>query len=126
MSDAQARDNVAVWFEIPARDFARAVTFYETLFATTLRQESFGGPKMAVFPYQQPGVSGAVIEAGMQQPGSGTLVYLNCDGRLDEVAGRVGQAGGKLASPFVDLPPGMGRFVQIEDCEGNRLGLHSR
>ena len=58
MSDSQNPSNVAVWFEIPARDFARAVTFYETLFATALRQESFGGPKMAVFPYQRPGVSG--------------------------------------------------------------------
>jgi len=125
MSDPQTPSNVAVWFEIPARDFARAVTFYETLFATTLRQESFGGPKMAVFPYQQPGVSGAVVEAGTLQPGVGTMVYLNCDGRLDAVAGRVEAAGGRLVSPFVELPSGMGRFVRIEDSEGNRVGLHA-
>jgi predicted enzyme related to lactoylglutathione lyase len=117
--------SVAVWFEIPAREFERTVGFYETLLATSLRQEQFGGPRMAVFPYARPGVGGAVIEAGALTPGGyGTLVYLNCNGNLDEVIGRVEPAGGRLAGPKVDLPQGMGSFIHVLDPEGNRVGLH--
>jgi predicted enzyme related to lactoylglutathione lyase len=121
----QAGTSVAVWFEIPARDFGRAVGFYEALFGTSLRREQFGGPRMAVFPYERPGVGGAVIEAGGLQPGgNGTLVYLNCDGKLDEVIARVEAAGGQLAGDKVDLPAGMGSFIHMIDPEGNRVGLH--
>jgi predicted enzyme related to lactoylglutathione lyase len=125
MGETETGKSMVVWFEIPAREFERTVGFYETLFATTLRQEQFGGPRMAVFPYERPGVGGAVIEAGALTPGGcGTLVYLNCDGRLEEVIGRVEPAGGKLAGPKVRLPPGMGSFVHVLDPEGNRIGLH--
>ena len=53
-TSAPARTSVAVWFELPANDFERAVAFYETIFATTLRREYFG-EDMAIFPYEQPG-----------------------------------------------------------------------
>ena len=56
---------------------------------------------------------------------AGTVVYLNCNGRLDEVAGRVEDAGGKLLTPRVDLPGEMGAIYQIADSEGNRVGLHA-
>ncbi len=118
--------NVAVWFEIPASDFARATGFYESIFSTSLRQEQFGGARMAVFPYERPGVGGCVMEAP-QLAGreSGTVVYLNCDGRLADIAGRVEKAGGALLTPRVDLPGGMGSFFHIRDSEGNRVGLHA-
>jgi predicted enzyme related to lactoylglutathione lyase len=126
MTGMEAGRSVAVWFEIPARDFEGTVGFYETLFGTELRRERMGPSRMAVFPYERPGVGGAVIEAGALTPGgAGTLVYLNCDGRLDEVIGRVAPAGGQLAGPKIDLPPGMGSFIHVLDPEGNRIGLHS-
>lgn len=117
----------AVWFEIPAGDFERAVTFYETVLGVTLRREAIAGERLAVFPYQAPGVGGAV----MHRPGhvagdSGVLVYLNCDGRLTEATARVVPAGGEIAGPRVELPGDMGSFVHVRDTEGNRVGLHSR
>ena len=39
----------AVWFEIPATNFERAVKFYEAVFQVTLRRENIGGD-LAVFP----------------------------------------------------------------------------
>jgi len=127
MSEMQAGRSVAVWFEIPARDFDGTVGFYETLFGAALRREQMGPSRMAVFPYEQPGVGGAVIEAGALTPGgAGTLVYLNCDGRLDEVIGRVEPAGGRLAGEKIELPGDMGSFIHVLDPEGNRVGLHSR
>lgn len=126
MSETESRKGAAVWFEIPAREFDRTVGFYETLFDTKLRQEQFGPQRMAVFPYEQPGVGGAVIEARVLTPGGyGPLVYLNCDGKLDAAIARVQLAGGKLAGPKVDLPDGMGTFIHVLDPEGNRIGLHS-
>ena len=55
---AKAPDNVAVWFEIPAANFDRAVGFYEQVFQTKLAREKFGPADLAVFPYEQPGTSG--------------------------------------------------------------------
>ncbi len=127
MSSKGEQKNVAVWFEIPATDFDRAAGFYETIFASSLKRENFGGARMAVFPYQQPGVSGAVMEAPqLAGKDAGTVVYLNCDGHLAEVIGRVESAGGKLLTPRIDLPGDMGAFFHIRDSEGNRIGLHAR
>lgn len=55
----------------------------------------------------------------------GPVIYLKVDGRLAEVSGRVGGAGGTVLTPRIDLPDGQGSFVQILDTEGNRVGLHS-
>jgi predicted enzyme related to lactoylglutathione lyase len=126
MSETNERKNVAVWFEIPATDFDRAAGFYETLFSQKLKRENFGPQRMAVFPYERPGVSGAVMEAPqLAGKDTGTVVYLNCDGRLSEIVGRVEKAGGKLLTPKIDLPDGMGAFLHIRDSEGNRVGLHA-
>ena len=125
MAKTEERDNVAVWFEIPAANFDRAARFYETIFATDLKRESFGPKRMGVFPYKQPAVSGAVMEAPeLAGKDTGTVVYLNCGGHLADIAGRVEKAGGALLTPRVDLPEGMGSFFHIRDSEGNRVGLH--
>lgn len=126
MSNNSAGKNVAVWFEIPASDFARATGFYEAIFATELKREQFGESRLAVFPYERPGVGGCVMEAPkLAGNDSGTVVYLNCDGHLGEIAGRVEKAGGALLTPRIDLPEGMGSFFHIRDSEGNRVGLHA-
>ena len=125
MSD-NGQKNVVVWFEIPASDFGRAAGFYETIFATTLKREQFGGGRMAVFLYERPGVGGCVMEAPqLAGKDSGTVIYLNCDGHLADVVDRVEKAGGALLTPRIDLPGGMGSFFHIRDSEGNRVGLHA-
>lgn len=118
--------NVISWFEIPATDFDRAVGFYENIFARTLNRNSMGPMQMAVFPYEQPGVSGAVVKDASYEPGTakGTVIYLDCAGQLDTVLARVAAAGGKVALPRTELP-GMGAYAHIIDSEGNRVGLHS-
>ncbi len=119
-------NNVVSWFEIPSADFTRAVGFYEKIFGKTLKREAFGPVQMAVFPYQQPGVSGAVVHGGPYEPGQtkGTVVYIDCDGQIDAVLSRVKGAGGEIAFPKTELP-GMGAYAHILDSEGNRVGLHS-
>jgi len=118
--------NVVAWFEIPSTDFDRAVGFYEKILAKTMKRETMGPIQMAVFPYEQPGVGGAVVHGGPYEPGQsrGTVVYLDCDGQLDAVLARVKGAGGEIAFPKTELP-GMGAYAHILDTEGNRVGLHA-
>jgi predicted enzyme related to lactoylglutathione lyase len=126
MSNNGEGKNVAVWFEIPAANFDRAAGFYEAIFDQKLKREHFGDKAMGVFAYERPGVSGCVMEAPqLAGKEGGTVVYLNCDGHLAEIAGRVEKAGGKLLTPKIDIGGGMGSFFHIRDTEGNRVGLHA-
>jgi hypothetical protein len=111
------------WFEIPASDFARAVRFYETLFAAPLVHNS-AWPNLAIFPYERPGISGCVAYGDGHRPcADGTVVYLNCEGRIDQILSRLETAGGKIVEPKNHLP-NIGWVAQIRDSEGNRIGLH--
>ena len=126
MSANVTPQNVAVWFEIPAADFERAVGFYEKVLGTRLTRESFGAAKMAVFPYAAPAMSGAVMAGDGYRPGGeGSVVYLSAGKDLAGPLSRVKAAGGSVAVPKTALPDGMGYFAQFIDSEGNRVGLHS-
>ena len=119
--------NVVAWFEIPAAHFSRAVTFYEKIFGTTLKQEKMGANEMAVFPYDDANtISGCVISGAGYAPGKdGAVIYLNAIAGIDAVLAKVAAAGGKVSLGKTALPPGMGFFAHILDTEGNRVGLHS-
>jgi predicted enzyme related to lactoylglutathione lyase len=112
------------WFEIPTSDFPRAIRFYETIFARPLKHEA-GWPNLAIFPYQRPGVSGALAFGEGHRPSpAGVVIYLSCDGRFDDVLGRVESAGGNIVEPKTHIPA-VGWVAQILDSEGNRIGLHA-
>lgn len=119
--------NALNWFEIPARDMDRAQRFYETLLGITLRREAMGPQAtLAVFPYEEPGAGGCLMQApGLEPATSGTLAYLGAAPTLDAVLARLEGVGGKLLTPKVTLPDGMGVFAHIQDSEGNRVGLHA-
>jgi uncharacterized protein len=119
----QTATSTITWFEIPAADFARATRFYETIFATPMVHLA-DFPGMAIFPYERPGISGCVTHGEGQRPSpDGTVIYLNCEGRIDQVLARVEKAGGKIVEPKNHIP-NVGWVAQIHDTEGNRLGLH--
>jgi len=123
---AKHPDNVAVWFEIPAANFERAVGFYEKVFDTRLIKDKFGPADLAVFPYEQPAMSGCVIKGEGYVPArDGAVVYLGSRVDLDVPLGKVVAAGGRVATPKTALPEGMGYFAHFVDSEGNRVGLHS-
>jgi predicted enzyme related to lactoylglutathione lyase len=116
------------WFEIPVRDIDRAQRFYEKLLATTLRREAMGpGKTLAVFSYGENSVGGCLLAGeGTAEPSAhGTLIYLNAEPSLDAVLARVEAAGGRITTPKVQLPDGMGCFAHVLDTEGNRVGLHA-
>ena len=119
--------NAIDWFEIPVRDIDRAQAFYEKLLGAPMRRETITGNTLAVFSYAETGVGGCLM-AGESAPApstSGTLIYLNAGPRLDDTLARVDAAGGRITTPKVQLPDGMGCFAHVADTEGNRIGLHA-
>ncbi len=115
------------WFEIPVRDLDRASAFYERLLATRLRREAMADSALAVFSYDESGTGGCLIagERVAEPSAQGTIVYLNAEPSLDDALSRLEAAGGRLATPKVQLPGDMGCFAHIIDTEGNRVGLHA-
>ena len=114
------------WFEIPVTDLARAIAFYEQLLQTKLRQEACGPMQLAVFSYDDPNTGGCLcLGPNMQSSRAGVLIYLNCQDGLDNTLQRLATLNGKVIVAKTALPPGMGYFAVIEDCEGNAVGLHS-
>lgn len=124
---SKSAHNALNWFELPARDLARAQAFYERVLGAPLRREPMGDKELAVFTYDESGVGGCLMAgAGVAKPsGDGALVYLNAGASLDAALARVAPAGGRITTPKVQLPDGMGCFAHITDTEGNRVGLHA-
>ena len=119
--------NALNWFEIPAVDLDRAQRFYQTLLGTTLKREAMGPEQMAIFAAAADGVAGCLHRGAEPVAPSreGTRVYLDASPSIDAALGRVAAAGGRIATPKVALPEGIGYYALIEDSEGNVVGLHA-
>jgi uncharacterized protein len=118
--------SVINWFDIPAKDFARAVRFYETVLATKLIQENMLGAQMAIFSAQPGEATGAIMAREGVTPGAtGTTIYLKAGNDLAVALGRVDAAGGKVVFPKTFIKEGFGYFAILIDSEGNAVGLHS-
>jgi len=114
------------WFEIPALDFERAKSFYETVLDIKMITP-FPGMKYAMFPadMQNGEIAGGLVEeAGYEPSQSGALVYLNGGEDLAAPLSRVEAAGGKIAMPKTSLG-GNGFMARFIDTEGNKVALHS-
>ena len=126
---ANAPQHSITWFEIPVTDLARAQTFYEALLGAPLRREILGPEELAVFPTSggEASIKGCLhLSSERTAPSSqGTRVYLDVSPSMDAALSRAVAAGGRITTPKVALPPGMGFFARIHDCEGNVVGLHA-
>lgn len=127
MSQAKSVQHAIHWFEIPVSDMARSIAFYEALLGVTLRREVISGMDLAVFPADADvGVKGCLIAAPKVSPHTdGVLIYLDAGKSLNAVLARLDACGGKLLTPRVVLPGGMGCFAHITDPDGQRIGLHA-
>lgn len=118
----------AAWFEIPVKNMARAKKFYQYIFEIELDDLPMEqGPKMSMFPVEEGGVGGALIEAqDFYTPShEGTLVYLAANPDLQDVLDRIEPNGGKVLNPKTQISDEYGYMAVFEDTEGNRLALHS-
>ncbi|MEX0687010.1 MAG: VOC family protein [Balneolales bacterium] len=118
----------ATWFEIPAKDFNRALSFYETLYDTEFEKTTMGGNPYALFPGSHEGTGGAITEwPGFEPspPGTGLVLYLYAGDKLDAMIDRVEKAGGKISTPKTFINEKYGYYSTIIDTEGNRIALHA-
>jgi len=118
--------NQVVWFDIPVRDMDRAMRFYSAVLGKPLKKEQAGpGAAMVVLPYAEGAVGGSLIQSLDSRPSdSGPLLYLNTQGRIDEVLRTVEIFGGKVIAEKHSIAP-FGFRAIILDSEGNRIALHS-
>jgi predicted enzyme related to lactoylglutathione lyase len=122
--------HAVAWFEIPANDFRRAKSFYETICGVELQEvPSPDGRQTAMFPsdWQQGEIGGSIAAGEGAVPGAvGTVVFLAASPDLQVVLDRVEGAGGQVLTPKMAIGmEGAGYMAMIMDTEGNRIGLHS-
>lgn len=114
--------NTIVWFDLPAQDLQRAMTFYRNVLQTEITEEY---PGVAVFSHQNEDVAGCLFASDTHRPShDGALLYFNVNGRLEEAVEIAKQHGGMIEQPPHAIGPHGFRAV-LTDSEGNRIVLHS-
>lgn len=122
----EATKSQVVWFDIPCGDLDRAIRFYSAVLKCEIQKHEGPGFALGVLPHEGQAIGGCLVSGTGQQPSDhGILVYLNCDGRLDDAVAAVVPQGGKVITPAHSIAP-HGRRAIILDSEGNRAALHSR
>ncbi|TDW96191.1 VOC family protein [Dinghuibacter silviterrae] len=119
--------NAINWFEIPAKDFARAKSFYETVLGVEIMEMPHPTMKYGMFPADMASgqVGGGLAQAeGYEPSATGTLVYLNGGDDLSVPLARVEAAGGKVVLPKTSIGEN-GFMAHFIDSEGNRVAFHS-
>ncbi|MEQ8715707.1 MAG: VOC family protein [Cyclobacteriaceae bacterium] len=114
------------WFEIPALNIQRAVSFYNHIYRLEMEVSESNGYAMAFFPADK-GIGGAIVMGEGSIPSEvGPLVYLNGGKDLSNVLNNVEDAGGRIVLPKTLIDEDSGYFALFIDSEGNRLALHSQ
>ncbi|MEJ2052126.1 MAG: VOC family protein [Calditrichota bacterium] len=119
--------NPVNWFEIPVKDMNRAKSFYEQVFGFELSINQMGPIQMAWFPMIQDGAgaTGTLVRGEGYNPShNGTLIYFSV-ADIDAALKKVNKQGGKTLTPRTSIGE-YGFYALFEDCEGNRVALHSR
>jgi len=114
------------WFEIPAKNFERAKSFYETVFEIKMMMP-FPEMKYAMFPadMQNGEIGGGLIEEkGWEPAQGGSLIYLNGGEDLSVPLSKVEGAGGKIILPKTSIGTN-GFMARFTDTEGNIVAFHS-
>ena len=119
-------ENLINWFEIPATDFSRAVSFYIAILALEIKEVEMLGPKMGFFPNDGKNVSGAIVKGeDYTSSTNGVLAYLNGGNNLQTVLEKVENNNGQIIVPKTQISPEMGYFGIFIDSEGNKIAVHS-
>lgn len=118
--------NLINWFEIPATDLSRAVSFYKAILGLDIIETEMFGTKMGFFPTDGTNVSGAIVQGEDYKPSmNGVVAYLNGGNDLQTVLDKVESMNGKVIVPKTQISPEMGYFGMFIDSEGNKMAVHS-
>src|SRR5580704_16214776 len=113
--------NQFVWVDIPVIDLERAIRFYSAVLGSPVKKQEYPGMAIGLLPGVEDSVSGCLHRSDHDRPSDhGPLVYLNCQGRLNEAIAEVAPAGGKVLQPKQQIGEHGFRAVVL-DSEGNRI-----
>jgi uncharacterized protein len=119
-------ENLINWFEIPAGDFSRAISFYKAILGFDIKETEMFGTKMGFFPSDGTNVSGAIVQGEDYKPSTdGVVAYLNGGNDLQQILEKVEYNKGKVIVPKTQISPEMGYFGMFLDSEGNKMAIHS-
>ncbi|MBS0028300.1 VOC family protein [Chitinophaga sp. 22321] len=119
-------ENVITFFDIPATDFNRAVSFYKAILALEINETDISGTKMGFFPSNGANVSGAIVQGHDYKPSTaGVVAYLNGGNDLQIVLDKVALNNGKVILPKTLISPEIGYKGIFIDTEGNKIAVHS-
>ena len=111
-----------VWSEIPVSDMDASIAFYNAVFEYSMTINTDGPNPTAWFPSQDsPSAHGHIYPGKAAGAEQGITLHLAVPGKLEDAMTRCDDAGGKVVSPIVEIPPG--RFAYARDLDGNSLGL---
>ena len=119
--------NAINWFEIPAKDFNRAKSFYEEVLGTEVQEMPHPTLRYGILPadMQNGGVGGGIVQGeGFEPSAKGALIYLNGGEDLSVPLSKIEKAGGKVLIPKTSIG-GNGFMAHFIDTEGNKIALHS-
>ncbi len=119
-------ENLLNWFEIPATNFDRAVSFYRNVLKLEINEKEMFGTKMGFFASDDKNVSGSIVQGEGYSPSTnGVLMYLNGGKDLQNVLNRIETNQRKVLVPKTQISPEMGYFGIFMDTEGNKMAIHS-
>ncbi|KIC11214.1 glyoxalase [Leisingera sp. ANG-M1] len=112
-----------VWAELPVSDMDAAVRFYSKVTGADLSIDTNGPNPMAMFKPadEKTGIALHLYPGKPAGDGRGPTLHLTAEGELDDVMNRVTDAGGKVVSEVIEIPPG--HFFYALDPDGNSLGF---
>jgi predicted enzyme related to lactoylglutathione lyase len=114
-----------VWFDVPCVDLDRAIAFYSAVLDCEVEKQGGGGFFMGVLPHGGTAIGGCLAVLDDTAPSeTGVLIYLNCEGRLEDAVAKVEPNGGRVQRPVHAIGTHGSRAIII-DSEGNRVALHS-
>ncbi len=114
-----------VWFDIPAIDLDRAISFYSAVLGTPVKKEDVEGIALGMLPTPDGGQMGCICVVKDFKPSAdGIMIYLGVNGRLKDAVAAVRANGGTVQSDIHSIGQ-YGFRAEVLDSEGNCIALHS-
>ncbi len=107
------------YFDIAAKNPARAKAFYQKVFGWKFRKWDGPSPYWLISTGKGPGIDGGM---GLREESSAPAMNTVEVHSIDEYAARIRANGGKVLMRKTAIP-GVGWFTSMQDTEGNRFGL---
>ncbi|HEU4718505.1 MAG TPA: VOC family protein [Bacteroidia bacterium] len=129
------------WFEIPASDFEKTVSFYSRILETPVEVHVFNNQRHGIFVHRPGQIGGSIVESEPAEKRNGPVLFFRVRDDISSVLDRVEACGGKIIMPrtlirnigedkrsviprnLIDQK--IGYYAVFEDPEGNRMALYT-